>query len=278
MINCRQCRSWQIEAVYGELNAGEREKFAEHLRGCPDCAVNFKKLSQTVKEISSWQRPEPEPQFWESYWEKLENRLEAKPGFRTKIFERWQRMQDWFFIEQRWSYRLAGAVALVLVGILLGKLFFAQPEIQIEPDLTQLASTQTRSEIQVRADRYLERSKVLLLGLINFEPETEEMFELNFSNQKKISRELVLEAGELKSQLSEPADEQLRRLVTDLEVVLLQIANLEEEFDLTGIQMIKSGVDRRGILLKINVEEMQAVQQKSLQNKKTNKKNKQQPI
>jgi len=48
----------------------------------------------------------------------------------------------------------------------------------------------------------------------------------------------------------------LRLLVSDLEVILLQIANLESEHNLSTIEMVQSGVDRRGILLKINLEEM----------------------
>jgi hypothetical protein len=36
----------------------------------------------------------------------------------------------------------------------------------------------------------------------------------------------------------------------------MQIANLETNYDLSGIEFIKDGVNRRNILLKINIEEM----------------------
>jgi hypothetical protein len=49
-------------------------------------------------------------------------------------------------------------------------------------------------------------------------------------------------------------------LITDLELILLQIANLESEYNIPEIEMVKSGVDRRGILLKINIEEMRRSQ------------------
>ena len=48
----------------------------------------------------------------------------------------------------------------------------------------------------------------------------------------------------------------LRALIDDLEVILLQIANLEAEHDVPAIELVRSGVDRRGILLKIQVEQM----------------------
>ena len=55
--------------------------------------------------------------------------------------------------------------------------------------------------------------------------------------------------------------------MTDLEVILLEIANLETEYDLPTIEMVKSGVDRRGVLLKINIEEMRKNESQSADKK-----------
>ena len=67
----------------------------------------------------------------------------------------------------------------------------------------------------------------------------------------------VKEAAFLKTELTSPDQQRLHNLIADLEVILLQIANLESQIDVDGIEMVKSGVDRRGILLKINLEEME---------------------
>ena len=61
----------------------------------------------------------------------------------------------------------------------------------------------------------------------------------------------------LKDDLTDANRRKLYQLVSDLEVILLQIANLESQNDLPAVEMIRSGVDRRGILLKINLEEME---------------------
>jgi hypothetical protein len=98
---------------------------------------------------------------------------------------------------------------------------------------------------------------MLLLGLVNFDSDSEDAYALNLPYQKQISQNLVNEASFLKEELDAPAHQQLRDLIEDLEIILLQIANLESEHDLSGIELVKSGVDRRGILLKINLEEMQ---------------------
>ena len=83
---------------------------------------------------------------------------------------------------------------------------------------------------------------------------------------------MVKEAGLLKQQLKTPAQHRLRELIIELEVILLQIANLETANDLTGIELIKSGIDRNGILLKINLEEMKESNQKKKSLSKEQKK------
>jgi hypothetical protein len=56
--------------------------------------------------------------------------------------------------------------------------------------------------------------------------------------------------------LSDTHDRRLEKLVGDLELILMQIANLEEKEDLPEIELVKDGVDRKGLLLKINLEQM----------------------
>jgi hypothetical protein len=62
----------------------------------------------------------------------------------------------------------------------------------------------------------------------------------------------------LKKELSNTNDRRLEKLVGDLELILLQIKNLEEKEDLPEIELVKSGVDRKGLLLKINLEQMRS--------------------
>ena len=42
----------------------------------------------------------------------------------------------------------------------------------------------------------------------------------------------------------------------ELEVVMMQIANLEIEYDSSAIELIRSSIDHEGIFMKINLHEM----------------------
>lgn len=119
-----------------------------------------------------------------------------------------------------------------------------------EPAQFQPAALETRTR------DYIDRSKVLLLGLVNFDTAQGDPAVLNLARKRDIARRLVDEAEGLKDDLSAANEQRLRELIADLEFILLQIANLEAEHDVPAIELVQSGVDRKAILLKINVEEM----------------------
>lgn len=257
---CRKCRSMFIEALYDNFNQEQKEWFNDHLQSCPKCAEEHKNFSATMGVMSQRTRTDPGSFFWTSYWDKLADRMETGEKSVSRFSEWWQRFWQGINFQPNWTYRIATAVALIAIGVFIGKLYFGRPvSQQIENIKTaEIPSTAVEQvSLQQRTDRYIERSKILLLGLINFDPESQDVYALDLPYQKQISRELVQEANVLKVDLHNPGQQQLRDLVEDLRIILLQIANLETEHDLTGIELVKSGVDRRGILLKIYLEEMQ---------------------
>lgn len=260
MNNCRKCRSMFIDALYSELNQEQKTLFERHVQSCPKCAEEYAKFSAAARMMNKRSRTEPDPVFWNGYWDKLADRLETESKSDSKLSAWWKRIWQNIHFEPAWTYRIATAVALIAIGVLIGKLYFGRPVSRHVESVQTAQAPSTAVEqvsLQQRTDRYIERSKILLLGLVNFDPEKEDVYALDLPYQKQISTELVQEANVLKEELNEPAQRQLRELVGDLEVILLQIANLESEYNLEGIDLVKSGVERRGILLKINLEEMQ---------------------
>jgi len=260
MNKCRKYRSMFIEAHYDELDIEQTERFEDHLQSCSKCARQYENICATMGIMNQRTRTEPDPFFWESYWDKLVERMETEQKSGSRTITWWQRFWQTINFQPTWAYRVATSVALLAIGVFIGKLYFGRTTSQQVETLqtVQVPSPAVeQASLQQRTEHYIERSKILLLGLINFDPDSEEAFALNLPYQKKISQHLVNEANFLKEKLTDPAQHQLRGLIEDLEIILLQIANLESEHDLSGIELVKSGVKRRGILLKINLEEMQ---------------------
>jgi len=260
MSNCRRCRSMFVEALYKELSQDCKEWFDIHLQACPECTEQYEKISATVGIMDKRSRTEPDQFYWDGYWERLTDRMETEEKAASNVTTWLQRFWQGINFQPSWIYRVATAVALIAIGVFIGKLYFGRPVSQQVETIYTANVPPTAVEkvsLQQRTDHYIERSKILLLGLINYDPDGGDTYALNLPYQKKISQDLVNEAGFLKEELTDPAQQQLRDLIEDLEIILLQIANLESEHDISGIELVKSGVDRRGILLKINLEEMQ---------------------
>ncbi|HDQ00274.1 MAG TPA: zf-HC2 domain-containing protein [bacterium] len=258
MSKCRKCRSMFSEAFYNELSAEQKGWFFSHLESCSKCASEYEGTAVAMQTMSQRERTTPDGLFWQNYWANLENKLVAseKSAFSAKLW--WQRFIERLRFQHQLAYRFALGLALVAVGVLIGKFYFGASKTQQfhfrETGLE--AELHSQPSLEMRVNRYLDRSKILLLGLVNFDTNLQDTYVLDLPYQKKISRDLVQEANYLKNELSAPGQQQLRKLIADLELILLQIANLEMENDLITIDIVKTGVDQTGILLKINLDKM----------------------
>ena len=255
MNECKKCRSLFSEALYDELNVGQEEYFNTHLLRCSRCQSEFNEMKSTLEIMSQRIRPEPGQAFWENYSVNLSNRMEAELLPRKQDPQRWSR-KNFFNFAPRWAFQAVAALFLIGMGIFIGKRIDA-PSNPIIQQAGQSAPTVSQMEPGLefvkRTQNYLDRSELILLAIVNFDPETEDPYALNLPGQQRVSRELVQEAGYLKAELAGSGQRRLQNLVTDLEVILLQIANLESENDLESILFVKKGADSRGVLLKIQL-------------------------
>jgi len=248
-----------------KLSQEDIEAFGQHLRTCTKCTEEFENLKNTMIFMYQRERPEPDADFMENFWDNLEPQL--KPEKKSEFFIKslWENILTKIQYQPKWGFQFAGAVSILLIGILIGKYFISGPEIQTIPQtIPNNLSIQQASTIE-QADRYINRSQVLLLGLMNMDPEVENLETINLDHKKTISRELLTQASALKKDLNNPSQRQLKGLIADLEVILLQIATLEIEQDLSGIELIQNGIDRKGIFLKINIREMDKSNDDSVQ-------------
>jgi Putative zinc-finger len=259
MGTCRQMRELMAGALYDDLDQQQRETLDRHLRTCSACARRYRQMGETLGMMSLREVPERDEIFWASYYDRLAPRLESPgTGDRPSPAEAPPiRRLAW---NKRVGLRVAAAAVLVLVGILMGRWIWRDgPAPQSASSPTASVPHQDRilaSGPAARAESYLQESKVLLLALANFDPDTDNTATLSFPTQKRISETLVQEAVHLKSELTDTAEMRLRELVDDLEVILLQIANIEDEHDLEAIEMVQSGVTKQGLLFRIDLSQL----------------------
>ena len=264
------------DRLFGELDAEEQARLEAELLASDQTAETLRALQATLRLMAERQRPEPPPGFFDGYYDRLAARLEREAASPWQA-DRAGREPSRARRPARWT---SAAAVLLVVGIGIGWMLFGERTPQGEgrrsgdgllteqpaaaPPLPeeQISATPETSALQpasldVRTDRYLSRSKVLLLGLVNLEPGQTDSVALGLPRKQAVARELVDESAALRGDLADADQALLRDLVEDLEVILLQIANLEANQDLPAIELVRRGVDRRAILLQINLAEMQ---------------------
>jgi hypothetical protein len=101
-----------------------------------------------------------------------------------------------------------------------------------------------------RAGQYFRKSKMLLVGLTNMKTDLAEP--PDFSSEQRLSRDLIHEARYLKQQ---PLDSRSRRLVSDLEKILIEVENIKGHDDLPDVEIIRSGIHQENLLFKIRMAE-----------------------
>lgn len=259
MSDCQKCKSLFLEAYYEELDTQQEQFFKDHLQACDKCRAEYNEMTSTLEFMSRRIRPEPPKEFWDSYEEKLDQKIEQEKTTQAEHRLWWKKLFQPFDLAPKWAYQAAAALVLIVVGVIIGRMIFSPTvsEIQQAAQQPELSTQQQPgAELVSRTQNYIERSKLILLALVNFDPATEDPYALDLPYQQRISKELVQEADFLKRKLSESDQERLESLIVSLEVILLQIANLESENDFEAIEIVKEGVNRQGILMEINLTDL----------------------
>ena len=256
MSDCRKCQDLMIEARYGELDDAGRERLERHPAACPACAAASEALRADLELMGRRRRPEPGPVFWDGYWDRLSRRFlweSVEEGRGPSLLARLAGALGRVRLP-RWTLQAAGAAALLLVGVLIGTRLVGPPK-GPAPELATAASA-APSPAVVQAESFIERSQVLLLGLVNYRPGVQDAYALDLDRKRALSRDLAAEAPGLRRSLTARDQKRLRDLVSELEVIMMQIANLGSGQDAEGIELVKQGVDARGIFLKIDLDRL----------------------
>jgi len=259
MSDCKKCKALFTEAFYDELNADQRHLLEIHLKDCEKCDSEYTEMTSTLEIMNKRIRPEPSQTFWDGFGNQVAQRVEEEKVFDMRPEPRRRTFVPGLSFAPRWAFQATAAALLVIAGIFIGRTVFSPSASEIEfaqQPAKMISPPQSGLELISRTQKYIESSKLILLAIINFDPQTEDPYALDIPYQKQLSKELVQEASLLKKGLADSDQRRLQSLITDLEVILLQIANLESENDLEAIEFVKDGVESRGILLKIHLTDI----------------------
>jgi hypothetical protein len=264
-MNCRECEDIMVDALYSDLEGEAKDRFDEHVQACSECARLVTEMRSALSAMDKREREDPGQAYWDGYWNRLTARMERE--------EEQRRSRGWLGrllpalspAGLKWAQRGALAALLIVFGAVIGRVIMPTETpvdvTEVKPRIDRPVPGIRQASTEDCARQYIEDTQILLLALVNFDPGTEGEYASDWSAEKQRSRELVTQGASLKADLNDPKQRRLRDLVGELELIMMQIANLETSGDLDGVELIKSSVDDRDVMLKINLEKMRGADQ-----------------
>jgi hypothetical protein len=273
MNNCNKFKLLFDDAFFGELSNEDKNLLDRHLENCTDCRIEFNQNTAMLSTLSEKKTDEPAPGFWENYSSNLQRRMESegllsKAGASKRSALRKNlpgQLAEWLASRTvpTWTLQSAAAVLILIVGIFIGRQFFAPGTHPLpDNDSTQhnhIILSPNNSLLQKTLNRtgnFIDRSRVILLAIENFDPETQNIQAINVPYQKEISKDLIKKAALLKQDLSKTRQRRLQELISELEIILLQIANMDPGSEMETLQIVKGGHYLKGILYKIRINDL----------------------
>jgi hypothetical protein len=231
MRKCKKIRDLMPDALNDNSVLPEaelrilREYIQEHLKGCPGCSQEYKKLAGLMAAMNKRQRPQMSDAFWENYSLRLEEKLAAASAAEEQkspvTIVNWKHRPGSFdFMLRRLLYPVAAA-AILVVGIAIGLYLSQQPG----KDIVNTAISSLR-QLSPAVAEHFDNVLPLLLDYSNSSPrQTGNSPEENILVEKSTVRKLLLENQLLKRVMAKNSNITVNELMNELELILLELSN-----------------------------------------------------
>ena len=254
MENCKSINLLFSEAFYGELKDRQLQDFNKHLSGCNNCSVQYKEFTTTLNIMSKRKRPEMKDEFWDNYWDNLsEKAFVDKPTFQEKA----RNSLSLLFVDHRKFAFPTAALVLILFGLLMGKILFSPDKTHIIQQNKKTFSNNLNrsgnknSQYFMTVNNHMDNLKPIFTEYSNYQASNENDAEF-LSIKKELLKKLLLQNYLLKRMADKKNDPQLKTLIEDLQLILMEIINSGG----TGnekIDSVKHMLDSNDVIFKMNM-------------------------
>jgi hypothetical protein len=263
----------------GEMAGEDRHTLETHLATCKECSADLDSIRKATELLNAnLQRPSEHRSelYWQRFAEKVERRIEldSQDSAAPSIIR--QFLDALVLHRKPFGIGFASALTLIMIAFGIWSVWMKNPlsqqsavEQSAQQSTTHETATVQKAALESQAQDYLEQSKILLIGLVNTDTKSLRASGPLLQREQEISRMLVSKSGDLTSKLNDPSQRRLRELISDLQLILVQIANLGTQHDVPGVEIIKGGIEHNDILFKINLEEIHRTSKSTAKNGKT---------
>lgn len=267
-MKCKKAQLLISAHIDGETTQSEWLQTQQHIENCAGCTGMLQAFQQsTLLFREKLPAPEPATDFWPAV------ALQVQDAKRLTRLERWQerRRRFWqdFIIAPPATIRVAQSGVLV-AGLAVWLILILQtPQAEKAPVETanNLPASEVQAEqqsrqrflqasLQTQVNSYLEKAGLLLLEVKNGATEADEEALADLS---RTSQSLLEDTIILKKSLKAQNGAHLLGAVEQLEVLLLEIANLNNDIDRDEIDYLKATIAQDDWLIKIEIYQREEI-------------------
>ena len=228
---------------YGEADAADARRIAEHVDGCAACRAAWMELGETLKLVDQAGMPEPGPEFERVMWARVQRAL---PAPRPSV----------------WSIRvwLPAAATIALVAVAAGYSWRAwHPATPPAgkagaPDLPKTAapakpnSTLAERVLLGALDDHFQQAQTLLVELKNAPEDSSD-----FDFERATADELISSGRLYRLAARQHGDRQFVQMLEELETALLDVARSEGNVRPEALKALRARIESQDLLFKVRV-------------------------
>jgi hypothetical protein len=245
-MNCKDARHAVVLDHYGELDEGDRNSLAAHLRECPACAADREETRRVLALVSAAEPAAFPSMDAERSWRRI------RAGIRGAAPSRKPALAPGL----RWGLAGAGLALILIAGILIGR--FGLRTGTLEPSISARSAVSSvpagslmlpASSLQPVLADHLDDLRPVLLDFANSASDTRPGGVV--SVDERLLRGLMLQNLLLRRALN-GHDPAATELLDDLDLVLKEIVNAKSPGGASQAQ-VRGLIKDRGILFRMQV-------------------------
>jgi len=237
MEKCR-FEKYLVEYLNEDLPASLQSEIKQHLKNCEACSFQLQEIATIHSMLLERKRPEPSGELVDQYDQELRDIFESKSGFENlkRLFS-----NLWNFLNNipPLGIRLSGAVAILIIGIFIGKMIFKPAQksalVLIEPTMVNLIADQ--SDLRL-INSYFSDSEVLLLEILNSNY-AEQLADKSFFLSKEIAQKLLMRTFLIHEIALKLNNKPMLNFLSNLEFLLYDLANSKDDEIILKIDEMK---------------------------------------
>ena len=258
MKDCKKTNRNLVAFLYGELDEIEKEQVEAHLKTCPECAEELRRLEEVYKAADSLNE-DMEKALASVDWENLPARIADGVLDRKPARIRRPRRSGFgpFLLQPRFHLAYAGLLLGIVLGAVVTFLIFRSPQLRVGEDGRIIVPQGFYEKMELEMARretidYLDRSEYLLLDFVQSSPEQSVEF-WQSENASRRAGELLSKKKYIDPQLDKIDLAKAKAICDQIELLFFELMQISDRLSEEDLRKIQRLIEERQLLLKIKL-------------------------